>query len=830
MVASALFWVAYLQVERSTREAANERLQSVVLQLSGTVQSQFRLLERRLRTIAAAPAVRTYLRTQNARTRAAALAALHGETPPESTVADVELWDSRGRRVLADGPAAARLSEATSARLLALSRGPDSAAVGAFRAMGDTVVYPTVALIDDHGRALGALVQWRRVSGTRTREQIARLIGSEAALYFGGPGGVWTDQAGIVSPPPVDVSHLVGVIQYVRPGSGSRLGAAAAVAGVPWVALLEFPEDVVRAPVRRFLGRMAAVSAFFIVLGLLAAWMLSRRITGPLHELTAAAGAMGAGDHSLRVNIGREDELGRLASAFNDMAGQIQVQIAERAASEEQWRLVFEGNPHPMWVFDRGTLRFLAVNDEAIRQYGYSREEFLAMTLKDIRPPGDVPTVLENAALAGEGPEAGGTWRHRRKDGSEIDVQISAHALSFAGRRAELVLAHDVTAHKALEAQFRQAQKMEAVGRLAGGIAHDFNNLLTAIMSYAELIRGDLAAGDRSIADVDEIVRAAKQAHGLTRQLLAFSRRQVIQPSVVSPNTVVTDIQRMLTRLIGDDVHLTTDLDPRVGNVRIDPGQLEQVLMNLAVNARDAMPEGGRLTIRTARADLDDISSRLHGVPKGGHYVVISVTDTGFGMTQETQARIFEPLFTTKAEGTGLGLATVYGIVTQNGGHVRVYSERGEGSTFRVYLSRLADEAEGAAPVEVPELLRRGTETILLVEDDAAVRTATAEALERQGYTVLVASSTADALALAERHKNPVHLIVADVVMPELGGSLLVNRLRALRPGLKALLISGYTADAVTRRGLVESGVPFLEKPFTLGGLAGKVREALDAA
>jgi CheY-like chemotaxis protein len=371
---------------------------------------------------------------------------------------------------------------------------------------------------------------------------------------------------------------------------------------------------------------------------------------------------------------------------------------------------------------------------------------------------------------------------------------------------------------------------MQAIGRLAGGVAHDFNNFLTDIGAYAELLRDGLEETDPRARDLDEILRASAQATGLTRQLLSFSRQQVLQPAVLDANAAVTTMSDLLRRLIGEDIKLETKLEAHDARIKIDPGQLEQVVMNLSINARDAMPAGGRLTIATTDEDLDEGSARLHGLTEPGNYVVISVADTGMGMSQETRARIFEPFFTTKptGKGTGLGLATVYGIVTQAGGHVTVYSEPGVGTTFRVYLPKVAEATTATVTTtHSPESLR-GAETILLVEDEASVRAATQEALQRQGYTVLPAPDAVEALALATQHRGAIDMVVSDVVMPGTDGPTLIARLRVIRPQLKALLMSGYAGDAVARSDALGKGLPFLEKPFSVTGLARKVREVLD--
>src|SRR6266550_2729913 len=367
-------------------------------------------------------------------------------------------------------------------------------------------------------------------------------------------------------------------------------------------------------------------------------------------------------------------------------------------------------------------------------------------------------------------------------------------------------------------------------GRLAGGIAHDFNNILTAITGHADLLLEDLGHHDPRRADVDEIRRSADRAAGLTRQLLAFSRQQVLQPKVVDLNALVLDMDKLLRRLIGEDVELATVLDAALGRVTADPGQLEQVIVNLAVNARDAMPQGGKLTLETRNIDLDASYTLEHSLVKPGSYVQLTVSDSGIGMDEETQAHAFEPFFTTKprGQGTGLGLAMVYGTVKQSGGFIWVYSEPGHGATFKIYLPRVDAPVEAAAPPVPVERPPRGSETVLLAEDEPAVRTIAQQALERQGYNVLAAPSGADALALAAQHGATIHLLLTDVVMPGMSGRDLADRLTAQRPGIRVLYISGYTDNAIVRHGMLEPGLAYLQKPFRPDALVRKVRDVLD--
>jgi two-component system cell cycle sensor histidine kinase/response regulator CckA len=500
--------------------------------------------------------------------------------------------------------------------------------------------------------------------------------------------------------------------------------------------------------------------------------------------------------------------------------------------SETRYRLLFESNPQAMWVFENETKRFLAVNEAAIRRYGYSREEFLQMTLWDIRLPAEHARLQAALDQATQGARFVGDLRHRRKDGTVIEAEVAVDTIEFGGRPASLVSVQDITERKQLESQLRQSQKIEAVGQLAGGIAHDFNNLLTAIMGYSELLLEDLGAQDPRRQDLEEIRKATRRAAALTQQLLAFSRKQVLQPQVLDLNQVVANAEKLLQRLIGEHIAVRTRLDPALGATKADPAQLEQVIVNLTVNARDAMPHGGQLLIETTNVDVDAAYAATRAAVTPGPYVVLAVSDTGVGMDQATQAKLFEPFFTTKGpgKGTGLGLSTVYGIVKQSGGFIWVYSELSKGSTFKIYLPRVAAAAQRIEPSALPAAVPRGTETVLLVEDEPALRAVARRTLERQGYVVLEAPNGEAGLAVAAAHTGPLELLVTDVVMPGISGRELATRLVAARPTVRVLFTSGYTDDAIVHHGVLEAGIQFLQKPFTPSGLARKVREVLDVS
>jgi nitrogen-specific signal transduction histidine kinase len=388
----------------------------------------------------------------------------------------------------------------------------------------------------------------------------------------------------------------------------------------------------------------------------------------------------------------------------------------------------------------------------------------------------------------------------------------------------------DITDSKDMEVQFLQAQKMEAVGRLAGGVAHDFNNLLTGILGYGELMLWDLPVDDPRRRSLEEIIKTTERAASLTRQLLAFGRKQIIQPRIINFNELISGMEKMLRRLLGEDLDLITLLDPALGTVKADPGQMDQVIMNLAVNARDAMPQGGLLTIETDNVFLDEAYARDHLEVTPGPYVMLAVTDTGMGMDAATQAHIFEPFFTTKeaGKGTGLGLSTVHGIIKQSSGHIWVYSEPGRGTTFKIYLPRVEEAAMPLQPAVAPAASLRGPETILVVEDDESLRSVICQTLRSYGYTVLEAHHGNEAILVCGRHRGPIHLVLTDVVMPGLSGGELMERLAPLGRQMKVLFMSGYTEDTAALQNLLAAGAPFLEKPFKMTTLAQKVRAVLD--
>jgi hypothetical protein len=560
-------------------------------------------------------------------------------------------------------------------------------------------------------------------------------------------------------------------------------------------------------------------------------------ISGSLNEEDAVRCIhLGATDYLFKARLNRLPSA--VSRAIQDADERRRRREAETKwrESEERFRRLAEQSDQCFWFLALNPNRLLYVSPAVERIWGRPVEAFY-----------QDPDLWFKTIHADDAPRIGQQWATAVDAGKpfilEFRVVLPDGSVRWVVDRGTLIVdskgqvtmisgvVSDVTERKLLEEQFRQAQKMESVGQLAGGIAHDFNNLLTIINGMAELAVSQVVEGDQLYDDLQEIRRAGERAAALTSQLLAFSRKQILAPTAVNLNSIVAGIENMLQRLLGEDIALVVVPDDSLGIVKADPGQIEQVIANLAVNARDAMPHGGRLTIETRNVEIDETYARQH-VPavQPGSYVMLVVTDSGMGMDEATRARIFEPFFTTKdpGKGTGLGLSTVYGIVKQSDGFVWVYSEVGKGTAFKIYLPRVAETVGGnvAAP---PATSSRGSETILLAEDVEGLRMLAVRILEAAGYTVLTAASGEDALAVLERHSEPVHLVITDVVMPGMSGRVLAEQFAMTHPGIKVLYMSGYTDDVIVRHGLISDGSAFLAKPFNAAQLTSKVRELLDA-
>jgi PAS domain S-box-containing protein len=521
-----------------------------------------------------------------------------------------------------------------------------------------------------------------------------------------------------------------------------------------------------------------------------------------------------------------------------------------RFMSEARYRTQFESAPEAIVTLDVDNGCFMEANEKAEKLFGYTRGHLLKLgpidvsppTQPDGRPSDEVGKAYIAEAMKGERPTF--EWMHRDATGRDFHCEVRLVRLPDPERNLCRISIIDITdrklaevarvrleeALKRTEDQLRQSQKMEAIGRLAGGVAHDFNNLLSVVLSYSAFALASLDDGDSVAADVREIQSAGKRAADLTRQLLAFSRQQMLAPAVVDLNDVVAHMDTMLRRLIGEDVDLRTVTPPYIGKVKVDRGQIEQVIMNLAINARDAMLNGGTLTIETAGVFLDERYASTHVGVKVGPHVLLSVTDNGVGIPPEVQGRIFEPFFTTKerGKGTGLGLSTVLGVVEQSGGSISVFSELGRGTTFKIYFPCTDEDPDSMQLTAAPRTLQ-GTETILLVEDEVQLRALGNQILTKSGYNVIVATDPSHALVICEKYEGPIHHLLTDVVMPMMNGRELAERAASLRPSMKVLYVSGYTDNTIVHHGVLDEGVAFLQKPITPDALRRKVRDVFDS-
>jgi two-component system cell cycle sensor histidine kinase/response regulator CckA len=491
-------------------------------------------------------------------------------------------------------------------------------------------------------------------------------------------------------------------------------------------------------------------------------------------------------------------------------------------------KAIFEGSKEAIMISDKNS-KIIAANERACQLTGYSREELLNMGAWDLNRTVDPSELDSLCSQILNGEEVLGETQIYTKDGRKIDVEFGHRRISISGEFYIHSIARDISNQKRLEKQLQQAQKMEAIGVLAGGVAHDFNNLLNVIIGYSELALRALASDHPVRRDIEQVIKAGQQATSLTSQLLAFSRKQILQPEILNLNDIIDETNRMLRRLIGEDIEIASITKPDLGFVNADPVQLQQIIMNLAVNARDAMPHGGRLTIETANVEFDEDFVRNHADTKVGRYVMLAISDDGIGMDAATQARIFEPFFTTKGirKGTGLGLSTVYGIVKQSNGYIFVYSELGLGTTFKMYLPRVEGATAPAAAETKSAKEFRGSETVLVVEDEKAVQALICRVLRERGYNVLEAADGIEAQLIDREYEGEIHLVLTDVILPGISGKDIIAQLKSSRPGVKALYISGYTDKTIVNHGVLDSDVAFLQKPFTTDGLARKVRDVI---
>jgi len=840
-VLSVVVWAAYREVDSTLTRAASERSRATVGQVANLFEGLMRPPVAELRKVATEPALRAFLADRTAENRAAAEAVLTKLIASNSS-RHVALFDAKGTRLISlvppprlDATGPIDVPEATTVTGEGLS--PFRAAQGGVYMDFVTAVSSAFPGFDRIGT-----LSVRNALSVNPPGVIGQLVGRDALIKMGNrDGSVWVDLADttVAPAPPVDLATM-GPARYDA-ADGPRIGALAEIRDTPWLAWVELSRENVLAPARQFLRRMLLFGALVAVLGAVLVRIVTARVTAPLAQMTDATEAIAAGDYSRKVDTGRLDEIGRLGRAFDRMTEHVAQDIAHRKTvahtlqeNEDRMRFTLRAARVGTWQMDMRSLE-VAFSETMAPLFGLEPTQL--PTTKDgvlalIHPEDQAAVTGCMERQVADRTEHEIRFRAMQPDGSYKWALGRSRLLADAtGALRILGVCFDISEQRLLEEQLQQSQKMDAIGRLAGGVAHDFNNLLTAILGFGNFVLESLGPDDPRRVHVDEILKAGRRAADLTAQLLAFSRQQLLEPAVLDLNATVTESRNLLGRLIGENIQLETVLAADIGRARADPVQLQQIVMNLAINARDAMPEGGRLTIETANVELDESYGTQHYAVAPGKYVMLAVTDTGVGMNEEVRGRMFEPFFTTKerGQGTGLGLATVYGAVKQAGGYIWVYSEPGRGSTFKVYLPRLTGElaAEDAQPVTVPAA--RGCETILLVEDEEAVRTLTRMILERAGYRVIEAASSDEAEARHLEFAGAFALMITDVVLPGSSGPEVFQRLAALDSRLRVLYMSGYTDDAVFRTGRLQRGVAFVQKPFTAEGIRKKVREVLDA-
>jgi PAS domain S-box-containing protein len=622
-----------------------------------------------------------------------------------------------------------------------------------------------------------------------------------------------------------------------------RVYGQAGVAGVGWRVFAGADRSAALAGGRRLAQRQAVTAAIGLFAGLLATLLVYRRVTQPIGRLRAAVHvAAKTGDLDTAVTVSGPREVSGLGAEFAALLATVDSELAERRKAEEvareherNYRQMFDASPYPIYLFDVETLHIVAANDAAVRYFGHTRDQLLSMAVTDLCPVDDAALVAQ-AVSAAAPVERGRRLRHVKHDGTVTDVDVTSHLTAFAGRTVRCAILDDVTEREQLQRRLRQSERLESLGQLAGGIAHDFNNLLGIINGYASMSAADveeMTAGDpawrRLHADLLEIVAAGDRAAGLTRQLLAFARADpVAELQVLDLNSVVADVEKLLRRTLGEDITLVTRLTHGSRLVKANAGRLEQVLVNLAVNARDAMPAGGTLTIDTDEVTVDEHYTAQHPGVHPGRYMRMRVSDTGTGMSKATLERAFEPFFTTKptGQGTGLGLATIYGIITEAGGHAQIYSELGHGTTVAALLPITEDPAETVEKTATAPVPGTG-QTILLVEDNDRLRALIERILYRNGYTVLSAATAAEARELATG--DGIDLLLSDVVMPDTHGPDLARALRVDRPTLPAVFMSGYAKSVLTARSALPPDAVLLDKPVSAHQLLSTISRVLEA-
>ncbi|HWP71425.1 MAG TPA: ATP-binding protein [Gemmatimonadaceae bacterium] len=852
--------VTWNEVRSSAIDAAETRLEFVTHRIADILAANIASQKSQLAGVARDRGIQLLSRGGDGVARDSAIARIHRADSSSNSILAIEIWDSAGAVIFSSSADIGTADNATRRLLLGTLAATDSAAIGPMRLENDTLRFPTFGPIRMGGPVHAWAAVWYRMSSRDNSRSVTDLIGPRSRLSLGNAtGDLWSDLNVRVPAPALPSNGAADTTFLGVTSDGDRvLASRAPIVGSPWIVSIEFPYAEVVQPILGLGWRLAVFGLALLLVGAFMALTLAGSLARPIADLASAAEGLRAGDYSRRAPTGRGDEIGNLASAFNMMAdaiGDARVKLqahakdvekrgaelsdalAENARTMAELDAVLTSAPVGFAFHDRD-LRYVRVNDRLATAIGRSPSEIVGRRPTDVLPGigADIEEGLSRALatgkpvldleLAGPSPKRGEPAR----EWLATMFPVRTTGRDVVGVGSVLV---DMSAYKGLERQFLQAQRMDAVGRLAGGIAHDFNNILTAIASFTEFAIRALPSSHAAVDDLVQVRQAVQRAAGLIRQMLAFSRQQVMQPVVLNLSDVVRNLVPMLRRLIPESVALHSFLDPDLWQVRADPVQIEQILVNLVVNARDAMPTGGTLTITTSQASLDEAYIREgHRDAAIGDYAVLSVSDSGVGMDAATKARVFEPFFTTKAagHGTGLGLSTVYGIVKQSGGSIWLYSEPGRGTTVKIFLRRHDEPDDSHISAETPAAVESKPATILLVEDDDLVRVAALKALTKRGHRVLEAIDGEAALSVIAREQVPIDLVITDLVMPRLGGKELGERLRSSGNEAAILYMSGYTGGSLSQRALLEEGAEFLEKPFTPDRLAQKVEEILRQA
>jgi signal transduction histidine kinase/CheY-like chemotaxis protein len=850
-------FLAWNEVRTAAIDAAQTRLEVVTRRVADLLATSVGLAKTQASGLIRDRGVALLARGGSGPTVETADGRLRSIDSASAQILSVQIWNGAGAVVYSTNAYATTQDDRERAALTSSLGRSDSVVIGPFRIDADSVRYPTIGRLPGDGSGAFWLVVWRGMQSAESSRSLQELIGDQSRLSLGNRSGdVWSDLSALTpSPAPRRAGRIDTTFVGVTARGLRVLASHAPVAGTPWVVAIELPYSGVVSPIMGLARRLTVIGAVLLLFGAVIAVAIARSLTRPIGELAAAAAGLRAGDYTRRAPNDRTDEIGNLAIAFNTMAdaiaeARVNLQahaedveqrgseladaLKENARTMAELDAVLSSAPVGFAFHDR-ELRYVRVNERLASAIGLTPAEIIGRRPSDVLPGigAEVEEGLSRALatdrpvldleLAGPDPNRGEPTR----EWLATMFPVRTREWELVGVGSVLV---DMSAYRGLERQFLQAQRMDAVGRLAGGIAHDFNNILTAIASFTEFAIRALPKEHAAIDDLEQVRQAVQRAAGLIRQLLAFSRQQVMQPVVLNLSDVVRNLVPMLRRLIPESVALHSFLDPELWPVRADPVQIEQILVNLVVNARDAMPNGGSLTITTSQTTLDEAYIRDgHRDAAIGDYAVLSVSDSGIGMDAATRARAFEPFFTTKASGhgTGLGLSTVYGIVKQSGGSIWLYSEPGRGTTVKIFLRRHEEARESRTLADAPAHVETRPAVILLVEDDELVRVAALRALRKRGHRVLEAVDGEAALSVIAREKGPVDLVITDLVMPRLGGRELGERLRAQGNGAAILYMSGYTGDAATQRAMLDESAEFIEKPFTPDRLLQKVDEIL---